>query len=164
MSTVNPFQTATPAAAPVAPTAAPVPPTAPAAAPVPPTIPTAPTAPAAETVGTIEKKPRKKPNRQMTAEERKYVLNNYATKNTSEIAEELNLTRQQVYRTVHESRSKLQEKLTNLEAMPSTPEIEVTKSKIVALLNSLPAKPFGAGQGGGRKGSSIDNVLDDLLA
>lgn len=152
----NPFN---PTAAPAAPTA----PAAPAAAPAAPAAPAA--APVAPAVGVVEKKARKKPNRQMTAEERKYVLSNYATKSTSEIAEELKLTRQQVYRTVHESRTKLQEKLAGLEAQPSTPEVEVMKGKISALLNNLPAKPFGAGQGGGgKKGSSIDNVLDDLLA
>ena len=127
----------------------------------------APAAPKAAPVAPREddaKKPtaRKKPNRQMTNDERKYVIENYASKNTSIIAEELGLTRQQVYRTVHESRNKLNERLAELETQPKSPEVDEAIKKVQEFLDKLPSKPFGAGQGGKRR-SSIDTVLDDLL-
>lgn len=148
----NPFQTKTAAPAETAP-AAPV-----AAAPAAPT--------AAASVGsvTVDKKPRKKPNRQMTADERKYVIQNYASRSTSDIATELGLTRQQVYRTVHEMRSKAKERLAAVEALGASPENDAMKAKLNDVIAALPAKEFGGGQGGGKRGSSVDSVLDDLLA
>lgn len=152
----NPFATAGKVAAPAAPTAAP------AAAPV---APAAPTAVAAAPLATVEKKPRKKPNRQMTSAERKYVIENYASRSTSDIAEELKLTRQQVYRTVHETRTKAKERIAALQAEAATPERDAKIAKLEGILAALPEKPFGGGQGGGaKKGSAVDNVLDDLLA
>jgi transposase-like protein len=110
------------------------------------------------------KKPRKKPNRQMTNEERKYVLANYANRSTSDIADELKLTRQQVYRTVHETRQKAKDRIAALQAEAQTPERDEKISKLEGVLASLPEKPFGGGQGGGaKKGSAVDNVLDELL-
>jgi ribosome-binding protein aMBF1 (putative translation factor) len=175
----NPFATTPPVAAPVAQPAAPVaPPTAapvafaqaapvapaqaaPVAAPVaaapvaPQAVPAAPAAPAA----TDAKKPRKKPNRQMTLDERKYVIENYATKATSEMATELGLTRQQVYRTIHEARTKTKDRVTACRAAGD----EATAVKMEQFLEAkLPEKPWGGGAGGG-KGSSVDNVLDALL-
>ncbi len=153
----NPFATTQKAPqAPQAPQAqAPQAPQAPQAAPQAP--------PVQEGVGsaTVEKKARKKPNRQMTIDERKYVLDNYATKSTAELANELGLTRQQVYRTIHETRTKAKERLAELEKDPQNNAEFIQKAQ--ALLAKLPEKPFGGGQGGGKRGSAIDNVLDELL-
>lgn len=158
----NPFGAAKAPEVPTAPTAptanaAPVAPTAPAAPSVPPTAPVTPAAPVAG------KKERKKPNRAMTGEERKYVLESYETKTTSEIAHDLNLTRQQVYRTVRETRQKLVDRIAQLEASQDpadAPRLETART----MLAKLPAKPFGGGQGGAKKGNSIDNLLDELLS
>jgi len=172
----NPFSTtaapATPqaAAAPVAPAApaAPVAPAAPqaaapvaAAAPVNPqaAAPAAPAAPAAAAADG-EKKERKKPNRQMTTDERKYVIENYASKTTSEMANEMGLTRQQVYGTVRKSREVIMDRI---KAATEAGDA-ATAAKLQAFVEEkLPEKPFGGGAGAGR-GSSIDTAVDDLLA
>lgn len=165
----NPFNTkpAAPAAPAAAPTAAPAaaPAAAAPAAPVAaaPVAPVAPVAAAAVGTAVVEKKPRKTPNRQATKEERKYIAENYAGKSTSQIAEELGLTRQQVYRNVYEMRGKAKERLAVLEAAESTPENEAMKVKLQEVINKLPEKPWGAG-GGGKKGSSVESVLDELLS
>ena len=151
-------------AAPVAPQAAPM---APHAAPVPEPqnnmppqgVPTA--APVAEA---NTRKPRKTTNRQMTDEERKYVLQNYSLKSTGAIAQDLGLTRQQVYRTVHESRKALLKRKEALEAQPQSAERDAMIEKVNKLLDTLPSKPFGGGNTvGGKRKNGIDNVLDSLL-
>lgn len=155
MSNANPFNNMAPSAPSVP--SAPVPGNKPVSAPAAPAA--APTAAA-----NSEKKARKSPNRQMTSQERQYVLENYSVKNTAEIAQELNLTRQQVYRTVNESRKNLQSRLEALQSQPDSPEKKAQIDKINGLLNKLPAKPFGGGAGaGGKRKSSIDSVLDTLL-
>lgn len=164
MTTMNPF--ANSMAAPKAPTA----PVAATAAPAAPTA--APAAPTAMPTATAEgapkepkqRKTRKTPNRQMTNEERKYVLNNYEHKSTNDIAQELGLTRQQVYRTVHESRKNLQARLEALQAEAQSAERDSNIAKVQAMLNKLPAKPFGGGNTvGGKKRQSVDSVLDELM-
>ncbi len=164
----NPFATTAPAAEPVqhvtpaAPQAAPVSPAAPQAAPAAPQA--APVSPAAAVVGdmaTDSKKPRKKPNRQMTLEERKFVIENYSTRSTSDMARELGLTRQQVYRTVHEARGKIKERI---ESATQSNNTELANKLQSYMQERLPEKPFGGGAGGASKGSSVDTVLDDLLA
>lgn len=155
MSNDNPFVSAPSAPAAPVMNSAPVAPTAAPAAPV--------AAPTAAPVGSDVKKPRKTPNRQMTTEERRYVIQNYATMNTSEIAQHLGLTRQQVYRTINESRKSLKTRLDGLQGQPQTPEVAAQVAKINELLASMPAKPFGGGGATGKRGSSVDNVLDDLL-
>lgn len=141
----NPFNQSAPAA-PAAPQAAPV-------------------APAAAPAAVKEKKARKQPNRQMTADERKFVIENYATMNTSELAQKMGLTRQQVYRTVMDARKTLQKRLESLNSQPETAESKAMKAKIQGLLDRLPNKPFGGGAGGGgARKSGVENVLDDLLA
>ena len=105
--------------------------------------------------------PRKTPNRQMTKEERVFVVNNYATKTTGQIATELDLTRQQVYRTVHESRIKIKERI---EAANAAGDIETAQKWHTILVTKLPEKDSGTAGGGGRaKGSSIESVVDSLL-
>lgn len=168
---MNPFANSVAAPkAPVAPVAATVAPAAPTAAPAAPTAaPVAPTAmPTATTEGAPKepkpRKTRKTPNRQMTNDERKYVLNNYEHKSTNDIAQELGLTRQQVYRTVHESRKNLQARLEAFQAEPQSAERDSNIAKIQAMLNKLPAKPFGGGNiVGGKRRQSVDSVLDELM-
>ena len=159
----NPFSTTAPAAAPVTPAPAM------AAAPVTPAAPVMPAAPAmgvpgapaaAATAAAAGKKDRKKPNRQMTAEERKYVIENYATKQTSELAQELNLTRQQVYGTVRKSRERIQERINQAQQAGDTKTVETLTNFLNA---KLPEKPFGGGVGANR-GSSIDSAVDSLLS
>lgn len=165
MASPNPFEKpaapkATPAAAPVNPPVPPKP-----AAPVPPAAPTA--APAAPVAAPVEgvKKARKVPNRQMTADERKFVIENYSVMSTAEIAQHLGLTRQQVYRTVNESRKDLQKRMEALQQQPDSPEKKVMMDKITALLDKLPSKPFGGGAGaGGKRKGGVNSVLDELLA
>lgn len=182
--TTNPFGTAIPKA----PTAAPVtpvppvgnittPPTAtpvssiPASAvsPMPNEVPPMSDAPVGPTVSTATtekvKKPRKHPNRQMTVEERKYVIENYATKNTNEIANELGLTRQQVYRTVNEARKNLQKRIQALQETPDTPERQAQVDRIQVWLDKLPTKPAGSGTraGSGGRQNTVDFVLDELI-
>ena len=122
--------------------------------------PTAPKAavPAAPVDG---KKPRKKPNRQMTLDERKYVIENYHCRSTSDMARELGLTRQQVYRTVHEARGKIKDRI---EAATAGGNPAMATKLQAYMAEKLPEKPFGGGAGGASKGSSVDTVLDDLLA
>ena len=149
----NPFATTAPktevGAAPQAAPAAPV-----AAAPVA-------AAPAAATTAPVEgeKKERKKPNRQMRPDERKYVIENYYQMSTSQMASEMGLTRQQVYRTVHESRKVMKER-----AAAATESGDTATAKKIEdfIAKFLPEKPFGGS--GNTRGSSIDSVVDDLLA
>ena len=161
----NPFGTSAPKAPTAAPAAQPqtpptVPPTVPQAAPVTPTA--APVTPAA---GGKVKKVRKTPNKQMTNEQRKFVLQNYATRNTNDIAQELGLTRQQVYRTISESRKNLTKRIESLQQLPDSPEKAEQIQKIQQLLDTLPNKPFGGGHGnGGARKSNTDSVIDDLIA
>lgn len=163
----NPFATTAPAAeeTPAAPAAPQAAPTAPAAAPqaapaAPQAAPAAPQAAPAVDPAT-GKKPRKKPNRQMTLDERKFVIENYSTRSTSDMARELGLTRQQVYRTVHEARGKIKERI---EAATQANNTELANKLQAYMQEKLPEKPFGGGAGGASKGSSVDTVLDDLLA
>ena len=110
------------------------------------------------------RKPRKTPNRQMTDDERKYVLQNYSLKSTGDIARDLGLTRQQVYRTVHESRKALLKRKEALEAQAQSAERDAMIEKVNKLLDTLPAKPFGGGNTvGGKRKNGIDTVLDSLL-
>ena len=169
----NPFANRAPQAPQSAPTAAPVAQAAQVdqAAPVTPEMPAAPGMPpqniptAAPVSEKKERKPRKTPNRQMTDDERKYVLQNYSTKSTGQIAQDLGLTRQQVYRTIHESRKALQKRLESLQAQPQSAERDAMVDKVQKLLDTLPAKPFGGGNTvGGKRKNGIDSVLDNLLA
>lgn len=154
--TANPFnKTAT------AP-AAPVPPTAPTAAPN--AAPTAPTAAPTPEAAPTGKRPRKTPNRQMSIDERKFVVENYSKMDTNEIARQLNLTRQQVYRTVYESRKTLQERLKNLNEAADFPEKAQQIEKIQKILDLLPSKPFGGGgNAGGHRKSAVETAVDALL-
>lgn len=150
---------AAPAPAPEqAPQAAPAPTqAAPAPQPAPTQAPAAPAqAPVAGDDGTV-KKPRKTPSKQLTKEQRKYVIQNYAAKSTSEIAQELGATPQQVYRTVNESRKSLK---TRLEAA-QTENNQAKIAKIQEILAKLPEKAFGGG--GNSKKNSTDSALDDLI-
>lgn len=100
-------------------------------------------------------KNRKTSNRRRTSEDITYVLNNYATTNTSEIAQHLGLTKQQVSHVIMDTRKRLEEKMKT-----ATPEERV---KIENFLNkNLPRKPFGGGRSGARK-NQIDVVLEDIL-
>lgn len=109
--------------------------------------------------------PRKTPAPQLTEEDRKYIVDNYANTNTAEIAKSLSqmrgreVTKQQVYRTVLDFRKKLQEM--REEATKAGDQGKVTK--IDELLTKVPEKEFGGGRGGGKKGSSIDSLIDSLL-
>ena len=113
------------------------------------------------------KKTRKAPNRQMTLDERKFVLQHYASMSTDEIATHLNLTKQQVYRTVNESRKGLQARIAALQEpdAPKGPETEAQLQKLQSLLDNLPNKPkFGPGHAGRTKGkSTVNTLIDDLL-
>lgn len=166
MST-NPFSTnapqtpAAPAANTVPATPAPATPAAPAAPAAPAQVaqPVAPEA-AAPQMDDEGKKKRKTPNRQMTADERKYVIQNYSTKTTSEMAIEMGLTRQQVYGTVRKSREVIQSRIDDAVKAGDTE----TANKLQAFIDqNLPEKPFGGGAGAGR-GSSIDSAVDSLIA
>lgn len=97
---------------------------------------------------------RKAPNRQKTADDVKQILDAYAGKSTSEIASDLGLTRMQVYKTVLDARKKLQQKADEAED-------PATKQKILDYIEShLPSK---RNEFGGKKGSTLDAVLDDLF-
>ena len=97
---------------------------------------------------------RKAPNRQKTADDVKQILESYASKQTSEIANELGLTRMQVYKTVLDARKKLQQKADETDD-------PATKQKILEYIEThLPSK---RNEFGGRKGSTLDSVLDDLF-
>jgi len=137
---------------------APVAPAMPAAA----VVPGAPVAPGGVAdAAAVVKKDRKKPNRQMSVEERRYVLENYATKNTSEMAVEMGLTRQQVYGTVRKGRESILAKI----AAANTAGDVATATKLQLFLDTkLPEKPFGGGGSGATRGSSIDSAVDSLLA
>jgi uncharacterized protein YnzC (UPF0291/DUF896 family) len=104
--------------------------------------------------------PRKTPNRQMTKDERMYVINNYSKKSTGQIATELNLTRQQVYRTVYESRTKIKERI---EAANAIGDVATVQKLQTFLVTNLPEKEFSEGGGGRSKGGSIDSTLDALF-
>ena len=105
------------------------------------------------------KRPRKTPNRQMTKEERLYVINNYAVKATGQIAAELNLTRQQVYRTVHETRHKIKARIEAAQLAGDTATAQKWQSYVIT---KLPEKDFNTG-GGRAKGGAIDSIIDSLL-
>lgn len=108
---------------------------------------------------------RKKPAIQLTKEDRRYILENYAQSDTSQIARELTarkgqeVTKQQVYRTIHDTRKKLSEILPELKNTGQTEKVK----KVEEILAALPAKPFGGGGGGGKRGNSIDALIADLL-
>jgi len=95
----------------------------------------------------------------MRDEERKYVIQNYHSMSTSQMASEMGLTRQQVYRTVHESRKTMKDRAAAATEAGDT----ATAQKITEFIATyLPEKPFGGS--GNTRGSSIDNVVDNLLA
>ena len=119
-------------------------------------------APAAKAAGgkgkTVKDGTRKKPNRPVTPDDIKFIIDNYATMQTAEIAAQLGLTRMQVYQNMRKVREKL---------LAQAAEIEATDpqkaAKIKAFVEEkLPSKKDQFG-GGARKGqSAVDQALKDL--
>lgn len=103
------------------------------------------------------RKPRAQSNRRKTADEVKFILENYREMSTSEIARKLNLTSQQVSRTVLDARKGY---LAKAETMP--PE-KAQKIKDWVEYH-LPSKIEQFGKGGGKRGSMVDNLFDDIFA
>lgn len=103
------------------------------------------------------RKPRAPSNRRKTADEVKFILDNYRSMSTSEIARKLELTSQQVSRTVLDARKSYLQKA---ESLP--PE---KAQKIRDWVEEhLPSKIEQFGKGGGKRGSMIDNLFDDIFA
>lgn len=103
------------------------------------------------------RKPRAPNNRRKTADEVKFILDNYRSMSTSEIARKLELTSQQVSRTVLDARKSYLQKA---ESLP--PE---KAQKIRDWVEEhLPSKIEQFGKGGGKRGSMIDNLFDDIFA
>jgi predicted HTH transcriptional regulator len=102
------------------------------------------------------RKPRKSPNRQKTKDEVKFIIENWRSMSTAELANQTGLTKQQVYRTIVDTKKTMQKKA---EQDPSQAE------KINKFIETyLPSKAENIGHGGGgRKGSVLDDVLNDLL-
>lgn len=141
-------------------------PTAPAAAPVAQPVVAAEAAPEKVKKERVKKEgPRKTPAPQLNPEERKFIVANYESMETSQIAHELSkasgkeVTRQQVYRTVLDTRKALEIRLAEATAAGDKALI----AKVQSVLASLPKKAFGGGGGGGKRGSSVKNLVDDLL-
>lgn len=108
--------------------------------------------------------PRKTPAPQLTREERRFIVDHYATMDTAQIARELSkqsekeVTKQQVYRTVLDTRITLKERLEEATAAGDKALI----AKIQGVLSTLPEKAAFGG-GGGKRGSSVKSLVDDLL-
>jgi len=153
MST-NPFGTAAPVVE-AAPVAAPVVEAAPVAAPVA-------AAPVAAAPATNEKKKdRKKPNKQATMDQKKFVISNYATMGRSEIAEATELTGQQVYNIIKAVRDAGDERATALRENGDEAGAVAVEAKIAA---AFPKKMSGGKGGGRKKGTDVNTLLDELLA
>lgn len=103
-----------------------------------------------------QRKPRKETNRRKTQEEVKFILENYATRSPSDIGKELGLTRQQVYRTVRDARKAYLDKA---ETLPAD-KAEAVKAWVE---KHLPAKTEEFGKGGGKRGSMVENMFDDIF-
>ena len=145
----NPFATSTPEVAPVA---------APVAAPV-----TAPVA-AAPVVGAVVadgKKARKKPNTQASIDQKKFVIANYATMGRTDIADATKLTGQQVYNIVKTMRDAGEERAAALRENGDEAGATAVETKIAT---TFPKKMSGGKGGGRKKGTDVNNLLDELLA
>jgi len=102
------------------------------------------------------RKPRKAPNRQKTKDEVKFIIENWRSMSTAELAAQTGLTKQQVYRTIVDTKKAMRKKA---EQDPSQAE-RINKF----IEEYLPSKAENIGHGGGgRKGSVLDDVLNDLL-
>lgn len=151
----NPFASSpfgTPAAAPTAPTASPF------GAPVAQTEAVVNEAPVTEDGEVKVKKPRKArtfTNRRKTADEVKYILSNYKDQSTSKIAEHLNLTSQQVSRTILDARKAY---LARAETLPPE-KAEQIKNWVETYLPSK-ASEFGKP---GKRGNMVENMFDDIF-
>lgn len=152
----NPFASSpfgTPAAAPTAAPASPF-----GAAPVAQTEVVVNEAPVTEDGEGKAKKPRKArtfTNRRKTADEVKYILANYKDQSTSKIAEHLNLTSQQVSRTILDARKAY---LARAETLPPE-KAEQIKNWVETYLPSK-ASEFGKP---GKRGNLVDNMFDDIF-
>ncbi len=117
-------------------------------------------APAEEAAPVKEKKARKKPNRQMTDEDIKFILENVRNMSYSEIAEARGLTKFQVNRVLMETKKKLRE---------AAGDDEAKKAKVEEYIKTHLSRPEDSRPGGGRGRTSkvkstIDSVVGDILS
>jgi len=103
------------------------------------------------------KKPRKSPNRQKTKDEVKFIIDNWRNMSTAELASQTGLTKQQVYRTIVDTKKALRKKA------EENPSLADKINKFIETYLPSKAENMGHGGGGGRKGSVLDDVLNDLL-
>lgn len=103
------------------------------------------------------RKPRAQSNRRKTADEVKFILDNYATMSTSEIARKLGLTSQQVSRTVLDARKSYLGRAENLPPEKAQKIREWVEAH-------LPSKIEQFGKGGGKRGSMVDSIFEDIFA
>lgn len=99
---------------------------------------------------------RKKPNRRKNREEIKQILQSYHQKDTSTLYQELELTRQQVYRTIKDARDLLNKELEQTSDHDKKEKISEFMKKY------LPEKKFG-GSRNTQKNDKINEVLNDIL-
>jgi hypothetical protein len=110
--------------------------------------------------------PRKKPAVRLTAADRKHILAQYATTDTSVIAQELSktngteVTRQQVYNCVRQTRKNIEDRIEAAKA--SNDQATITKLQSYVEI-ALPHKEFGGGASKGKGKSDIDTILDELI-
>jgi|SaaInl7_135m_RNA_FD_contig_41_1445513_length_796_multi_6_in_0_out_0_2 hypothetical protein len=110
---------------------------------------------------------RKKPAVRLTSEDKKIILDQYATKDTSIIAQELSklngneVTRQQVYNCVRQTRKNIEDRIEAAKAANDQGSIAKLQAYVEA---KLPHKEFGGGAAKGKGKSDIDSILDDILA
>jgi hypothetical protein len=96
---------------------------------------------------------RKKNSPPKTQEDVLYIIDHYATMSTKEIAVARNLTDQQVNRTVYDTRKHVQD------SIKEETDTAIIEKKQLWLDTKFPSKADNFGR---KKGSLVDNVLEDL--
>ena len=112
---------------------------------------------AAETAGKKAKKERTRVNnRRKTPEEVKFIISNFKDMRTSEIANKLGLTPQQVARTVIDARKEWMEKAEQM----GPEKAEMVRNWIET---NLPSKKEDFGKGG-KRGTMVDDMFNEFFA
>ena len=122
--------------------------------------------PAVAAPKTTKKGADRKPSaQQLSAADRKFIINSWSSKGTKQIADELTatngreVTKQQVYRTGFDFRKGLGKELEAAQAAGDAAKV----AKIESLLALVPAMEAFGGGGTGKKGSAIDDLINEFM-